>query len=87
MLRRIGEAVKTIFGLVESVDQLKAKHDVLAADVEMLRRELERQAGQVSVLMEFVHDALNKHMRREAEAAARTAIAELGRERRGRKKK
>ncbi len=77
MLRRIGEAVRTIFGLVESVEQLKAKNEVLTATVEELRRELGRQAGQVSVLMEFVHDALNRHMRKEAEAAARAVLAEL----------
>jgi hypothetical protein len=42
LLRRMGEAVRMIFGLVESVDQLKAKHDVLSAKVDELRREVDQ---------------------------------------------
>jgi len=64
-----------IFGLVESVDQLKAKHDVLSAKVDELRREVDQQAGQVKVLMQFVQSALNDQVERRAEAAARAVLA------------
>ena len=77
MLRRIGEVVKTIFGLVESVAQLKAKNDVLTAKVDELRREVDQQAGQVRVLLEFVRRALNERVDKRAEAAARAVLADF----------
>jgi hypothetical protein len=49
MLRRIGDVVRTILGLVESVDQLKAKNDVLTTKVDQLRLEVAQQAGQLEV--------------------------------------
>jgi hypothetical protein len=76
MLRRIGEVVKTILGLVESVEQLKTKNDVLTAKVDELRREVDQQAGQVKVLLEFVRGALDDRIEKRAEAAARAVLAE-----------
>jgi hypothetical protein len=38
MLRRLGEAVKTIIGVVHSVEQLKTQNDVLAKKVDELQR-------------------------------------------------
>jgi hypothetical protein len=75
MLRRMGEAVKTIFGLVESVAQLKAKNDLLTAKVDELRREVDQQAGQLKVLMQFVQGALDDRVEKRAEAAARAVLA------------
>lgn len=77
MLRRIGEAIRTVFGLVESVDQLKARNEILTANVDELRRELDRQSGQVNVLMAFVRDALDNKMRKEADAAAHAVLVEF----------
>ena len=75
MLRRIGEVVKTILGLVESVSQLKAKNDVLTGKIDELRREVDQQAGQVRVLMEFVRGALDDRVEKRAEATARAVLA------------
>jgi hypothetical protein len=76
MLRRIGEAVKMIFGLVESVEQLRAKNDILTAKVDELRRELDLQAGQVRVLMQFVQSALDDRVEMRATAAARAVLVD-----------
>ena len=90
MLRRIGEVVKTVFGLVESVAQLKTKNDFLTAKVDELRREVDQQAGQIKVLMEFVRSALDDRVEKRAEAAARAILAEYqsktGKESSGKKK-
>ena len=76
MLRRVGEIIKTIFGLVESVSQLKAKNDALTAKIEELRREVDQQSGQVKVLMEFVRSALDERVESRAKEAARAVLAE-----------
>ena len=76
MLRRIGEVVGTILSLVESVAQLKAKNDVLTAKVDELRREVDQQAGQVKVLMEFVRSALDDRVEKRAQPAARAILAD-----------
>jgi FtsZ-binding cell division protein ZapB len=77
MLRRMGEAVKTIFDLVDAVEQLKRKNDSLTAKVDELRREVDQQAGQIRVLLGFVRGALDDRIQRRAEAAARSVVAEL----------
>ena len=76
MLRRVGEAVRAIFALSESVSQLKGKNETLIKRVDELAREVDQQAGQLKVLMEFVRDALNERVDRRAEAAARAVLAE-----------
>jgi hypothetical protein len=76
MLRRIGDVVKTIFSLVEAVSQLKAENELLMKEISELRREVDEQAGQVKVLIEFVRSALEDRMERRAEAAARAVLAE-----------
>jgi lipopolysaccharide biosynthesis regulator YciM len=77
MLRRIGEVVKTIFGLVESMEHLKAKNDGLTSKVDELSREVYQQAGQIRVLLEFVKGALDDRVEKRAEAAARAVLAEF----------
>jgi hypothetical protein len=76
MLRRIGEVVGTILSLVDSVAQLKAKNDILTAKVDELRREVDQQAGQVKVLIEFVRSALDDRVEKRAQAAARAVLAD-----------
>jgi cell division protein FtsB len=76
MLRRIGEMVGTILSLVDSVAQLKAKNDILTAKVDELRREVDQQAGQVKVLIEFVRSALDDRVEKRAQAAARAVSAD-----------
>ena len=76
MLRRIGEVVGTILSLVDSVAQLKAKNDVLTAKVDELRREVDQQAGQVKVLIEFVCSVLDDRVEKRARAAARAVLAD-----------
>jgi hypothetical protein len=78
LLRRAGEAVKVIFGLADSVTELKTKNDALFAKVAELRRDVDQQAGQVKVLMGFVQSALNDRVREQAEAAVRAILAERG---------
>jgi hypothetical protein len=77
MLRRIGEVVRTVLDLVESVEQLKNKNDILTSKVDELRREVDRQAGQVTVLLEFVRGALESKVEQAAEKAARRILAEF----------
>jgi hypothetical protein len=90
MLRRIGEVIKTILDVAESVSQLKAKNDVLTAKIDELRREVDQQAGQIRVLMEFVRSALDERVEKRAEAAARAILADYdftsGAKSRGKKK-
>jgi hypothetical protein len=76
MLRRVGKAVKLIFGLAESIAQLKAKNEALSVKVDEMRRDLDQQAGQVTVLIHFVQSALNDRVREQAEAAVRAILAE-----------
>jgi hypothetical protein len=85
MIRRLGEAVRTILGLVHSVDQLKARNDVLTAKVDELQRKVDQQAGQLEVLLRFVVGALDDRIEKRAEAAARAVLAKF--EKMPRKKK
>ena len=82
LLRRLGEAVKTIIGLVHSVEQLKSRNDVLATKVDELQRKVDQQAGQVEVLLRFVVGALDDRIEKRAEAAARAAVGDLQKKRR-----
>ena len=82
MLRRLGEAVKTIIGLVNSVEHLKSRNDALATKVDELQRKVDQQAGQVEVLLRFVIGALDDRIEKRAETAARAAVAELDKKRR-----
>jgi hypothetical protein len=77
MLRRIGEVIKTILGLVDSVAQLKEKNDALTLKVDELQRQVDQQAGQVTVLLEFVRSALDDRVEKRAEAAARAVLEEF----------
>ena len=86
MLRRIGEVVSTILSLVESVAQLKAKNDVLTAKIDELRHEVDQQAGQIKVLIEFVRGALDDRVEKRAQAAARAVLAKAESKSRGKKK-
>jgi hypothetical protein len=82
MLRRLGEAVRTIIGLVHSVEQLKNRNDVLTTKVDELQRKIDQQAGQLEVLLRFVSGALDDKIEKRAEAAARAAVADLEKKRR-----
>ena len=77
MLRRLGEAVKAIIGLVDSVEQLKSRNEVLATKVDELQRQIDQQAGQIEVLLRFVSSALDDRIEKRVEAAARAAIAQI----------
>lgn len=77
MLRRMGEAVRTILDLTDSVEELKKKNGALTATVSELRRDVDQQAGQIHVLLEFVRNALDDRVDRRAEAAARAVLAEF----------
>ena len=76
MLRRLGKAVKLIFGLVDSVAQLKLKNEALSRKIDELRHEVDQQAGQVRVLLQFVQSALNDRVQEQARAAVRAVLAE-----------
>jgi hypothetical protein len=69
--------VRTILDLVESVEQLKKKNDLLADKVDELRREVDQQAGQVTVLLEFVRGALDARVEQRAAEAARAVLTEF----------
>jgi hypothetical protein len=64
MLRRIGWAIRAVFSLVESVDQLRAKNEIWTANMSDLPREVDRQAGQINALMGFVRHALTNECAR-----------------------
>jgi hypothetical protein len=55
---------------------LRAKNEVLTAKVDELRREVDQQAGQVMVLMQFVRSALDDRVEKRAAAAARAVLAD-----------
>jgi len=48
----------------------------LTAKVDELRREVDQQAGQVKVLIEFVRSALDDRVEKRAQAAARAVLAD-----------
>jgi hypothetical protein len=54
----------------------RQKNDVLTAKVDELRHEVDQQAGQVKVLIEFVRSALDDRVEKRAQAAARAVLAD-----------
>jgi uncharacterized protein YoxC len=54
VLRRLGDVGRTVFGLVDTVERLTRENKELRAKVDTLQREVDRQAGQISVMLSIL---------------------------------
>ncbi len=75
--RRIGEFVRNILRLERSVEALKAENKELDQRVGVLQRQVDEQAGQLKVLLDFVNKALDERVASQAEEAAIRAFERM----------
>jgi predicted RNase H-like nuclease (RuvC/YqgF family) len=69
-LRKIGEFLANVLALERSVDALKDRTKNLEAEVQRLQRQVDEQAGELKVLVTFVHSSLRDQIEGRAERAA-----------------
>lgn len=69
-LRKIGEFLANVLTLERSVDALKDRTKSLEAEVQRLQRQVDEQAGELKVLVTFVHSSLRDQIEGRAERAA-----------------
>ncbi len=58
--RRVGEFIRNILRLERSVEALKKENTELDKRVRTLQRQVDEQAGQLKVLLDFVNKALDE---------------------------
>jgi predicted RNase H-like nuclease (RuvC/YqgF family) len=75
--RRIGEFVRNILRLERSVEALKKENKELDGRVITLQRQVDEQAGQLKVLLDFVNKALDERVESRAEEAAIRAFERM----------
>jgi len=68
--RKIGEFLANVLTLERSVDALKDRTKSLEAEVHRLQRQVDEQAGELKVLVTFVHSSLRDQIEGRAERAA-----------------
>ena len=68
--KKIGEFVANVMRLERSVETLKEENRKLQDQVSRLQREADDQAGQLKVLLSFVHTSLRDQVETRAEGAA-----------------
>jgi chaperonin cofactor prefoldin len=68
--RKIGEFLANVLTLERSVDALKDRTKSLEAEVQRLQRQVDEQAGELKVLVTFVHSSLRDQIEGRAERAA-----------------
>jgi predicted RNase H-like nuclease (RuvC/YqgF family) len=76
-LRKIGEFLVNVFTLERSVDTLKERSKSLEAEVQHLQRQVDEQAGELKVLVTFVHSSLRDQTEGRAERAAIRVLERL----------
>ena len=76
-LRRIGEFVRNILRLERSVETLKKENTELDERVSTLQRQVDEQAGQLKVLIDFVNKALDERIDSRAEQASIRAFERM----------
>jgi hypothetical protein len=68
--KKIGEFVANVMRLERSVETLKEENRKLHEQVSRLQRQADDQAGQLKVLLSFVHTSLRDQVETRAEGAA-----------------
>jgi len=76
-LRKIGEFLANVLNLERSVDVLKDRTKNLEAEVHRLQRQVDEQAGELKVLVTFVHSSLRDQVEGRAERAAIRVLERL----------
>lgn len=76
-LRKIGEFLGNVLTLERSVDALKDRTKSLEAEVQRLQRQVDEQAGELKVLVTFVHSSLRDQIEGRAERAAIRVLERL----------
>lgn len=69
-LRKLGEFLANVLTLERSVDALKDRTKALESEVRRLQRQVDEQAGELKVLVTFVHSSLRDQVEGRAERAA-----------------
>jgi chaperonin cofactor prefoldin len=76
-LRKLGEFLANVLTLERSVDALKDRTKNLEAEMQRLQRQVDEQAGELKVLVTFVHSSLRDQIEGRAERAAIRVIERL----------
>lgn len=76
-LRKIGEFLGNVLTLERSVDALKDRTKSLEAEVQRLQRQVDEPAGELKVLITFVHSSLRDQIEGRAERAAIRVLERL----------
>lgn len=76
MLRRGGELIRTIVGFGESVKSLKEKTEKLSERVDALQRDVDQQAGQIRILLQFVERSMDRTNEQRIDDAVKKALAD-----------
>jgi chaperonin cofactor prefoldin len=76
-LRKLGEFLANVWTLERSVDALKDRTKSLEAEVQRLQRQVDEQAGELKVLVTFVHSSLRDQIEGRAERAAIRVLERL----------
>jgi hypothetical protein len=75
--RRVGEFVRNVLRLERSVEALKKENAELDRHVSTLQRQVDDQAGQLKVLVDFVNKALDERVDSRAEEASIRAFERM----------
>jgi predicted nuclease with TOPRIM domain len=75
--RKIGEFLANILTLERSVDALQDRTKSLEAEMQRLQRQVDEQAGELKVLVTFVHSSLRGQIEGRAERAAIRVLERL----------
>lgn len=75
--RRVFEFVRNVIRLEQSVETLKADKAEVERKLLALQRQLDEQAGQQKILLNFIGKALDEQVRARAEEAATEAYRRL----------
>lgn len=75
--RRLGEFIRNILRLERSVETLKQQNIELDRRVATLQRQVDEQAGQLRVLLDFVNKALDERVDTRAEEASVRAFERM----------
>jgi chaperonin cofactor prefoldin len=76
-LRKLGEFLANVLTLERSVDALKDRTKSLEAEVQRLQRQVDEHAGELKVLVTFVHSSLRDQIEGRAERAAIRVLERL----------
>jgi chaperonin cofactor prefoldin len=76
-LRKLGEFLANVLTLERSVDALRDRTKSLEVEVQRLQRQVDEQAGELKVLVTFVHSSLRDQIEGRAERAAIRVLERL----------